>query len=234
MKKIKFTLVEPQLEYCAEFPSPSIRSLPDWYKNMPSFTSNKKEFTDGVLNETVKKCIPVLDSMSSGYIIKLWTDVYIEKTDGNMVAIHTSAINSGVKAVEGHHISQVSLYPFPEGYKKEVLKWRNPWHIQTPKGYSCLFTTPINHDLPFKIFDGVVDTDTFPLSINFPFLIKNNFYGIIPAGTPIAQVIPFKRDSFSSERGIFNADEYQKLTNLHDSSFTNKYKTKWWSRKKYD
>lgn len=234
MKTIKFTLVEPQLEYCAEFPSPSIKNLPDWYKNMPSFSNSDQNISDARFNETVKKCVPVLDSMGTGYIIKLWTDVYVEKSDLNVVGIHTSAINSGIKAVEGHHISQVSLYPFPKGYRKEALKWFNPWHIKTPKGYSCWFTTPINHDLPFKLFDGIVDTDTFPLSVNFPFILKEDFSGTIPRGTPIAQVFPFKRDSFKSEKGIHDPVEYKKLINLHDSSFTNKYKIKWWSRKKYN
>lgn len=234
MKEIKFTLVQPQLEYCAEFPSPAIKNLPEWYKNMPGFTNNKKEFSNGQLSETVKKCIPVLDATSSGYIIKLWTDVYVEEKENNISGIHTATVNGQVLAVEGHNISQVSLYPFPHGYKKEVLKWINPWHIKTPKGYSCWITSPINHDIPFKTFDGVVDTDTFPLSINFPFLIRDNFFGTIPRGTPIAQVIPFKRDSFNATKGKFDNEEYKKLLNYHDTTFTNKYKVKWWSRKKYN
>ncbi len=234
MKKIKFTLIHPGLEYCAEFPSPAIKNLPEWYKDTPGYVDNKKQIFHGAFNETIKKCIPFLDSMSTGYIIKLWTDVYIERVDNSLFGVHTSRGNSGIKAVEGHDINQVSLYPFPEGYRREALKWINPWHIETPKGYSCYITTPINHNLPFRLFDAIVDTDTFPLSINFPFFIKENFDGIIPAGTPIAQVIPFKRDQFKSEVGVFNEEEYNRLTNFHDSTFTNKYKTKWWDRKKYE
>lgn len=234
MKSIQFTLIDPQLEYCAEFPSPAIKNLPEWYKNMPSFTNNKKQFLEGQLNETVKKCIPVLDAIGSGYIIKLWTDIYVEKAENNIFGVYTATINSGMVAVDGHHISQANLYPFPDGYKEEILKWKNPWHIKTPKGYSCWITHPIHTDLPFRTFDGVVDTDTFPLSINFPFIIKNNFEGTIPRGTPIAQIIPFKRDSFKATKGQFNNDEYKKLLNYHDTTFTNKYKVKWWSRKKYE
>lgn len=233
MKKIEFTLVYPELEYCAEFPSPAINNIPEWYKKMPSFSNNKKSMNEhGLLNETIKKCIPIFDSISTGYTIKLWTDVLIEKNT-NGTAVHTSTINSGVKAVEGHSFEQVTLYPFKETYEKNIFKWINPWKIKTPKGYSCFFTNPIHNDLPFNILDGLVDTDTYPQAINFPFLLENKFSGLIKRGTPIAQVIPFKRESFSSIKGEFDREEYNKLKNFHDTSFTNKYKLKWWSRKKY-
>ena len=233
MKKIKFTLEYPDLEYCAEFPSPAIKNLPEWYKNTPSFINNTKEINDGVLNETVKKCIPVLDAMSYGYIIKLWTDVYVDKNN-QQYSFHTSVKTNALNAVSGHNISQASGYPFKSDDTKEIFKWNNPWNIKTEKGYSCLFITPLHHDLPFRILEGVVDTDTFPLNINFPFILNKNFSGVITRGTPIAQVIPFKREGFKSISGQYNESEHNKLINLHDTTFTNKYKLKWWSRKKYE
>ena len=54
--------------------------------------------------------------------------------------------------------------------------------------------------MPFTIFSGVVDTDTYQVPVAFPFVLKEpNFEGMIPAGTPIAQVIPFKRESWKME-----------------------------------
>jgi hypothetical protein len=79
--------------------------------------------------------------------------------------------------------------------------------------------------------EGVVDTDTFPLSINFPFFLRSDFSGTIPHGTPIAQVIPFKRDNFVSEKGEFDSKKYSSIHNYHDTTFFNRYKNKWWSRK---
>jgi hypothetical protein len=44
--------------------------------------------------------------------------------------------------------------------------------------------------LPFSILPGIVDADHFKLSVQFPFLLQAGFEGVIPAGTPVAQIIP--------------------------------------------
>jgi hypothetical protein len=48
----------------------------------------------------------------------------------------------------------------------------------------------------FTILPGIVDTDEYYAPVNFPFVIDDpEFQGLIPKGTPIAQIIPFKRDT---------------------------------------
>ena len=231
MKKIRFTNTMPDLEEAAKFPESALNSLPEWYKKTESFVGGKFVPSNGNPNLTVKKCIPVLDSMGLGYTISLWTEVYVERSEEG-ISIHPSVVRTNQKPVDGHPIEQQApLYPVPKGYDREILKWINPWHIKTPRGYSCLFVNPIHRNLPFRIMEGVVDTDTFPLSINFPFFIRSDFSGIIPHGTPIAQVIPFKRDNFSSERGEFDLEKYNAIHNYHDTTFMNRYKSKWWTRK---
>jgi hypothetical protein len=221
-KNIKFTLTEPSLSHSAEFPSPAIKNLPNWYKEMPSYEGGKKQINDAVPNSTVKKCMPVFDSISTGYIIKTYTEVNF--SEGNVT---WSASELDFPAVSGHDIGQIPGMPVISYYKKEVFKWSNPWHIETPKGYSCLFITPIGHHLPFKLIEGIVDTDTFPLTINFPFFLKNNFEGVIPHNTPMVQVIPFKRDSFKSSKGIFDSNKYKSLRIFHEKTFSNRYKINW-------
>lgn len=227
-KIIEFTLIDSKLDGVAEMPSPAIKNLPEWYKNMFSYVGGKKSYDGGPVNLTLKKCIPVLDAIGSGYIIKTWTDVCFS---GNEVTWSIDQIDS--RAVEGHSLGQIEGYPLLSYYRKEPFKWCNPWHIKTPKGYSTLFLNPIGHHLPFKIIEGVVDTDIFPLTINFPFFLNNNFEGVIPYGTPMVQAIPFKRDSFKSKQGIFNKENYTKLTNFHNKTFINKYKKNWWIRKEF-
>lgn len=227
-KIIEFTLVHKELESVAEFPSPAIKNLPKWYKDMPSYEDNKKIYKGASVNLTMKKCVPVFDAISSGYIIKTWTDTYFEDE-----GVTWSIQESPLAAVEGHPASQIPGYPITSYYKKHAYKWANPWHIRTPKGYSTMFVTPIGHHLPFKIIEGVVDTDTFPLSINFPFFLMQGFSGVIPHGTPMVQLIPFKRDSFKSKLGFINKEKYQSEKNLHDRTFTNKYKINWWNRKEF-
>jgi len=60
-----------------------------------------------------------------------------------------------------------------------------------------LFIHPVNRtELPFHSLTGLVDTDKHPIIINFPFFIKAGFVGTIPAGTPLIQAIPIKRDGW--------------------------------------
>jgi hypothetical protein len=60
-----------------------------------------------------------------------------------------------------------------------------------------LITHPINrYDLPFTSVSGLADYDVYPLPGNVSFHIKEGFEGTIPAGTPIMQIIPIKREDW--------------------------------------
>ena len=117
---------------------------------------------------------------------------------------------------------------------RHVYKWTNHFYLKTPKGYSTLFVHPLNRtDLPFYSLNAVVDTDDFPLTVQFPFLIKKDFNGLIPAGTPIMQAIPFKRDdwkmSFPKENESY---EYEHFWNWFEPPMA-KYKRFFWKKKRY-
>jgi hypothetical protein len=57
---------------------------------------------------------------------------------------------------------------------------------------------------------------------------------MIPAGTPMVQVIPFKRDTWKMKiGGEKELKENAKIVSRLDTSFFNKYKTYFWSRKEY-
>jgi hypothetical protein len=57
---------------------------------------------------------------------------------------------------------------------------------------------------------GVVDTDNLLTEINPPFRMKNGWTGVIPAGTPIAQIIPFKRENWKYSIENLGEDEFLK------------------------
>lgn len=229
-KKIQFTLIDPLLAEAAVKPEPTQKNLPEWYKSMNTYIGGK---FDG-MNGTMKKCVPVLDSLSTGYAIKTWTDILVKRGQNGHVDVSWS-VDYDMKAVEGHSDEQVVGYPVPMGHDKTVLKFINPWRIKTPDGYSTMFIQPPHReDLPFKIIPGFVDTDTFPLVINFPFHIREDFVGIIPYGTTICHAIPFKRDVFTAEYGVDSSKDFQQtMLNKHNTSFVNRYKNLWWHRKEY-
>jgi hypothetical protein len=218
-------------------PIPASKKIPEWYKSIPRYLGNEKKppLDSSGTAGTVKACMPVLDSISSGYLILSSADIFIQKNEG--VRHYTWA---DYNLITFHAQEQVSGYPNLE--KKlnleNVPKFNNYWIVQTPKNYSSLFITPFHHDLPFTILPAIVDTDTYFNPVNFPFFPDPDFEGLIPKGTPIAQVLPFKRDDW--EMSIENVEDskiYQKnfltvLKTLH-TQFFDKYKKNNWIAKTY-
>ncbi len=214
-KKISFRSVHPDLDI--PHPVPASKNIPEWYKTT-------KPFADGI--ETLKKCVPLLDSMTAGYSLTLAADVFFNRGTVQDISL--------TQMVQSHANSQMGDLKIPSEYHETVYKWINSFVLKTPKGYSTLFVHPINRvDLPFYSFSGLVDTDKFPVEVNFPFLIKKDFVGIIPAGTPIAQAIPVKREDWSSS--VEDSLGYQRPAfthTMHNPPFSY-YKKHFWTRKKY-
>jgi hypothetical protein len=169
--------------------------------------------------------------MTLGYYILLGADVHVKRNEDGSSSLSWPI---STKMVYGHSIEQASTFKIDKSYEQNILKWWNPWIIKTPKGWSTMFITPMHRDdLPFTLLPGIVDTDEFTLSVQFPFFIKKDFEGLIPEGTPIAQVIPFKRSSWKS---IFSSQPFSKTQfNLqkHSVHYSNRYKTTSWKKKVY-
>lgn len=228
--KIIFTntmVMIASLEYA---PKPASHFLPEWYKKTNSYTNNEKSVDITNTNTgTIKKCIPVFDVLTAGYIITTYADIYVKKNENGDISYIQSAGN-----VEYHPILQAPHHPFmnQHPYPKIV----NPWSIKTPKGYSILIIPPVHGGNQFiKIAEGFVDTDKYHSAINFPFVLNDvNFEGLIPAGTPIAQIIPVKRDDWSHEiHNTTDDSSFFKTDKLLRSKFYDRYKTLFWNRKSY-
>jgi hypothetical protein len=231
MKNIVFTKVIDTVsdEY---FPKPSSSVLPEWYKKTDSYLGgNKKEIRiDRQTNATIKRCIPVFDALTSGYIISTYCDLIVKK-DINGVSEYITPVPD---AIHFHEIAQAPYHP--KMNNEPFPKWTNPWGIKTPKGYSCLFIPPVHGTNKFfTVVEGIVDTDKYKAPINFPFVFNDiNFEGLIPAGTPLVQVIPFKRESWKStlgsEKDLKDLEENNKKLS---SQFFDRYKTMFWERKSF-
>jgi hypothetical protein len=229
-KKIVFTkTIDVSDEYA---PKPSSVFLPEWYKKTSSYIgSNERTLTyTKETNATIKKCIPVFDVLTAGYIIPTYMDILV-KRDENGEPVYLSGNQIGL---EFHAISQSPYHPSMNGYA--YPKWANPWSIQTPDGYSSLFIPPAHGgNKYFTILEGFVDTDKYISNINFPFVLNDpNFEGMIPAGTPMVQVIPVKRDSWQMQSGNEKNTEKIKENTIHlTSKIFDRYKSLFWNKKEY-
>jgi len=187
-------------------PKPQVASktVPEWFKKIKPLTDERQK--NGAFSMSAKKCLPMLDAMSLGYTISLAYDVYIV-TNHDLSIIEAKPLDQNhMSALSKHSHKQFYTMSFP-GMKQDAIKWDNHWHIKTNPGWSCYFTSPINHlDTRFECLSGVVDTDKYKGLINFPCIWKaTNFEGMIKAGTPLVQVIPFRRKDFKDTDVISRA-----------------------------
>lgn len=233
MQKIIFTnIYDVPEDY---FPKAALKEIPDWYKNLESYIGGEKK-PDGSARgaATGKKCMPMFDAITLGYIIFTHTDLWISQKEeyGDVLTYFEWASSP---AIEFHDKDQLPGYPLSSPNGSAHPKWVNSWGIETPSGYSSLFIPPMHRDNDIIIFPGVVDTDKYTSPVNFPFMLKDpKMEGLIPAGTAIAQVIPFKRDSWSSELGTTESIIKQnKIANKMRTKFFDGYKNYFRQEKKY-
>jgi hypothetical protein len=221
-------------------PVPSSKNIPDWYKNIDSYWSHPLDENSSLKKRrsrsTIKRCMPVFDAISAGYLLLTYTDIFVEKRtiNSNIEDYYEWPTSESVDfdVITFHPVEQANLYP---GVTKSIPKWMNPWIVKTPPGYSSYFTAPAHRDSPFVALPAVVDTDTFNECVNIVFQLKDpNFEGLIPAGTPIAQITPFKREEWEMEFGSEKDIHHAKTINsyLH-SVFADPYKNKYRQPKIY-
>jgi len=227
-------------------PEPAQLNIPEWYKEL----NHNEELL------TVKGCIPFLDTLTAGYILKIPQDTHIRfnvineengkpdlfvkysfarRTD-DLVRVKLNLNNSHP---ESHPIEQLGpKCPFHNKNKNlPFIKILNPFIIKTPPGYSCLFVSPLNNsDDRFNIISGIVDTDTFNGEINFPIIVNGDKYpsldSVIERGTPYVQIIPFKRENWKMKVKEHNKNIF--VTRLAQAkSFLYNYKKHFWFKKKW-
>lgn len=215
-------------------PIPAVQNLPDWYKAKKPLIDGTKEhqaFPNSTKNVSIKWCNPFGDALGSGYFMLLENDVQVRQINDTQEFVW---FRGGDGFISSHSRQQISPELIPEGYSQDPWKFNNFWGIQTPPGYSTLFTHPMNRtELPFLTLSGVVDTDDYNQPVNFPFIIKNDFEGIIEAGTPIAQVIPFRRENWQAEIEDYNPKKVAGINAKFNRKIFRPYKLGYWKRKEY-
>ena len=237
VKKIEFSCPKEYLLLKEDYPQPIKINIPKWFKTLDN--SEKAN--------TVKKCMPFLEALTTGYVLKIPKDLYIEhnvidnegKRFSNIrTENHDEGLNLNKSGQWPHGVDQVKGSPLlNKNLNFGVHKIMNPWVIKTPPGYSCLFVSPLNNtDDRFSIISGIVETDTYEGEINFPIVFNGDKYPVLNTtllkGTPYVQVIPFKRDNWVMET----------KENKHKKSFDLKfflyyfkyYKDKVWKKRSWN
>lgn len=212
-------------------PEPIKKHIPEWYRRAEDSIPNP----DGSADAGLKKCVPFLDAMISGYALTLPFDIYVTESESGELNLRWNAPAGLEQFIMERPAELGRTMPRPAGHHKNHLVWRGFWGMKTPRGWSLLVTHPLNRfDLPFTTTSGLIDSDEFFASGNLPFFIKEGFTGTIPAGTPIAQLIPIKRAKWKHIPNNQGLVDYETLHG-HTVRTTNKsYKKIFWHRKEYN
>jgi len=239
MNVIKFyPFNEGTLEF-TPMPRPASKFLPSWYKKTPSLVNNEDALKHGHANTTVKKCMPIFDIITAGYILSAPCDIYLDATNPEKLSwsIPTTLISFQGDMFASHSREQYSEMPMDKDkYHKDLLRIFPFWAAETGKGYSTIFMQPQYSDpTPLVAMQAIVDTDSFVSDGHLSFLVEKNFKGVIKQGTPLVQLIPFKREPWKMSLGSLE-ESYKKMQSQRlkvRSNFMNAYKNKFRAKKDY-
>jgi len=186
---------------------PASYFLPKWFKSMsdsieqpavhekgkPNYFGKKGDTAKKHTSGTVKRCPAIVDLITEGFIIPLWSDFLVQR---DMETLEWD--NKNFKyGIEFHSKKQIKGWDLKKTDFPEGVKFINPWRIYTPKGYSVMFMTPTyQFEKRFTVLPGIVETDSYH-HVNFPTVWHATKDAFIERGTPFIQVIPFKRDSWN-------------------------------------
>lgn len=201
-------------------PYPASKAVPDWIKAMPM---------DRGGGPTLKRCPPFLEAMTAGYIIPAPADVQFEVSpDAKM------SWQSRDKVIGGHFGSQFQGAPFGN---ELVLKFINPWVIRTPPGYSTLITAPFNRfHMPFVALSGIVETESYYREVHLPMIctMRPGTRFLLARGTPLVQVIPFRREKWTSEAlPLDEAQRNEAERPFQAEGHLGVYKSQFWRKHEY-
>jgi len=210
----------PELVDILPRPIPAVRGLPDWFKSLP-----QKAFCPTMQDEvfTIKKCPPVIDAMTSGFLMPLASDLKVE--DGEFTwerDLPAGISNYSRSPIDFHVGSQVAGTPFFDD-DRFIIKFNNFWTIELPPGYSLLVTHPINRDdLPFTTLSGLVDADRYHEAfVHFPARWRDpSFNGTLPKGTPVAQCLPIRREAWSDRFETITGEAAERLHEIGNALVT--------------
>lgn len=192
--------------------------MPGWLKDMPPAAAS--QILSGADVRTVKQCPPFVDAMQGGILFPLACDLRFEdghfswdwdlpyhphsRTTRSPLGVHVPEQASGVPGAD------------PGDF---IIKFNNFWTVVLPEGWSMLFGHPANRtDLPFQTLSGLVDCDRWCDGlVHFPALWRAGRQNhVLPAGTPVAQGWPVKRDRIELTYGEMDEAGLARHKNIQD------------------
>jgi hypothetical protein len=213
-------------------PQPSSTLMPHYLKAMEHPSRGKPRFDQKGYVTNARACVPFSDALGAGWIQATWCDIHISVVGGE---IRYNSSNDRSPILSHREMNAVMAEAWPDYLPVEFV-WMSQWQPQAPQGFSLLITQPLNRpELPFHTTSGIIDADQFTVEGpgKIPFYIRKGFTGLIPAGTPMYQIIPIRREAWKRELRDHDDKRRPRTYSRLRRYFTGGYRREYWQRKEY-
>jgi hypothetical protein len=174
------------------YPQPAKSEIPKWFKDMPMLTEGMKKYDRG---GTVRRCPSFIEWLGQGYIVKMWSDVVLKNSED----FWEWRTPDNQFRWDKHPAEQYQQW-LPHDRVNVVYKCASPFKVVTPKGWSCYeFPLLFDHNPDWQVMAGINNSDTFHEWNSTIMLFGDKEEIFIPRGTPISQIVPFKRGKLKNK-----------------------------------
>jgi hypothetical protein len=182
--------------------------------------------------KTISKCPGISLIQSQGWIVRTWQDVVVETNNNQFDVRWAAPINqekyNDEKVLDYHDASLLTCFKnWQDGTLKHLLKFNTGWRVEIPKGYT-LYQLPVfySDQNDFTTCAGAYNWKYGVGSINVPvYWHKLNTQTIIPAGTPLTQLILVPEEEYDYEITKPNEELWRITDFLVNRKFTTDYKS---------
>jgi hypothetical protein len=206
--EIRFTPIDNRLMESAPFAN-EVTNLPAWFRRI------------GKEGASIRRCAGTIDLLAAGVTLPMWTN-YRFREDGRGAwetgsdDFYPPAVVGGqptqIGQAQGFSHSSTGECPMTSVRKLETGQYPklvNPWRMETAPGWSTLMIPCYwEPSEDYTIVPAIVHTDYYH-AMNVVLNIIGDRPFMIKQGTPIAQLIPFKRDSDFSKVLFSDESEFK-------------------------
>lgn len=162
--------------------------IPKWLQEQKYYENSKDKF---------QNCPGMNDLMKAGYIIPAWDDIRIKSNRAGTIADMQLKYTEPLRPMNEKIVAGIA--PLDKDMPLQVYKLNTPWSVTTAKGYSAIVAPALYHSPFLKdiyVYGGINDYEEFH-TLNFIFSPLRDCDVVIPAGTPLLHIIPYKNEPIS-------------------------------------
>lgn len=195
---------------------------PKWFKDATSEYIDELHFHEP--QSTIKRCHGIINLLTTGIVMPIWTDVNIyTDVQNNTVDVSVADVFT---QVANHNPKQWNQYLNPDNYIHSKIV--SPWALSTKEDVKFYWGTSyynMQPNLKYYIPPAIVDFKYQKATHINMFIPRENQHTIIKAGFPLIQMIPLTDKRIVLKYEFVDQLKMQNEIQLKPHTFVDRYKT---------